>query len=69
MDTLPAAVPSWLSSSRNRVTGCKCRYCGSQETYRQRACGIIERYLIRAFRFVPYWCAGCDRRFYGGLHR
>jgi hypothetical protein len=46
-----------------------CPYCEDQKVYRQRARGIIERYLIRAFRFVPYWCAGCDRRFYVRLHR
>lgn len=41
-----------------------CTHCGSAEVYRQRARGIIERHVVRAFHFAPYWCAACDRRCY-----
>lgn len=41
-----------------------CPHCHSDEIYRQRARGILERHVVRAFRFFPFWCAACDRRFY-----
>jgi hypothetical protein len=41
-----------------------CTHCGSEEIYRQRPRGIIERHVARAFNFFPYWCAYCDRRCY-----
>jgi hypothetical protein len=47
-------------SSRRRL----CPHCSSDEIYRQRARGIIERHFARAIHFFPFWCAACDRRFY-----
>jgi DNA-directed RNA polymerase subunit RPC12/RpoP len=41
-----------------------CTYCGSDEIYRQRPRGLIERHVFKAFHFTPYWCAACDKRFY-----
>jgi len=41
-----------------------CTHCGSDEIYRQRPRGLIERHVVRAFHFAPYWCAACDRRCY-----
>jgi hypothetical protein len=67
MATIPMSVPGALGSSRK--TGRTCIYCGSDELYRQRPRGIIEQHIFRAFDFVPYWCAACDRRFYLRLRR
>jgi hypothetical protein len=54
------------SASRNMFTNRKraCTHCGSDEIYRQRPRGLIERHVARAFQFEPYWCASCDRRCY-----
>jgi DNA-directed RNA polymerase subunit RPC12/RpoP len=41
-----------------------CTYCGSDEIYRQRPRGLIERHIFKVLHFLPYWCAGCDKRFY-----
>ena len=41
-----------------------CPFCGGQEIHRSRARGIIERHIVRTFRFYPHRCESCDRRFY-----
>lgn len=62
-----ASVP--MSSSSQSLEGVKkrrhvCTHCGSEEVYRQRPRGLIERHVARVFHFAPYWCAACDRRCY-----
>jgi hypothetical protein len=53
-----ATVPAFTARKR------ACTHCGSDEIYRQRPRGLIERHVARAFQFLPYWCASCDRRCY-----
>jgi hypothetical protein len=61
MATLPVPSTSWNAYRKPKRS---CSHCGSEEIYRQRPRGIIERHVARAFKFFPYWCAGCDRRCY-----
>jgi hypothetical protein len=66
MATVPvSAAPSRNALARKRA----CTHCGSDEIYRQRPRGLIERHVARAFQFEPYWCASCDRRCYLRLAR
>ena len=62
MATAPISRPSGLGNLRAVVRTCS--YCGSDEIYRQRPRGLIERHFFQAFQFAPFWCAACDRRFY-----
>jgi hypothetical protein len=58
---IPSATPSMSANQfRRRI----CPHCGGKDIHRCRARGIIERHVVRAFRFFPHWCADCDRRFY-----
>jgi hypothetical protein len=61
MATLPVPSSSWNAHHKSKRS---CSHCGSEEIYRQRPRGIIERHVARAFNFFPYWCADCDRRCY-----
>jgi hypothetical protein len=56
-------LPSSGFSSFKRLARIR-THCGSDEIYRQRPRGIIERHVFRAFHFAPYWCERCDRRIY-----
>lgn len=49
---------------RVRRQGLSCSFCGSGEIYPQRPRGLVERHIFRTFRFAPFWCVACDRRFY-----
>jgi DNA-directed RNA polymerase subunit RPC12/RpoP len=60
--TVPISPASPLGSLKKTVRSCS--HCGSDEIYRQRPRGLIERHIFRAFHFAPYWCAACDKRFY-----
>ena len=63
MATLPISPSSnGLNTFNKRRRSCS--HCGSEDVYRQRPRGIIERHVARAFHFAPYWCAACDRRCY-----
>jgi hypothetical protein len=68
MATLPIspADPLGASHSKPKKSPARhiCPHCSGEEVYRQRARGIIERHVVRAIRFFPFWCASCDRRFY-----
>ena len=67
MGTLPATPvsgPGFLRKSSHI-----CTHCGSDEIYRQRTRGLIERHIFKALHFLPYWCAGCDKRFYVRSHK
>lgn len=59
-----SVVPAGNLGEPRRSKHHACPHCQSDQIYRQRARGIIERHVVRAFRFYPFWCAGCDRRFY-----
>ena len=63
MATLPLSPSGGALGAFNRRKRI-CTHCGSDEIYRQRPRGIIERHVVRAFHFAPYWCASCDRRCY-----
>ena len=63
MATVPISTPGDVNRFHNRHPR-TCAHCGSQEIYRQRSRGIIERHVYRAFNYAPYWCADCDRRCY-----
>jgi hypothetical protein len=41
-----------------------CPHCRSSDIFRQRARGIIERHVVRAFHFFPFRSATCYKRFY-----
>jgi len=62
MATLPASSVSGSDILRRPTR--ICTHCGSDEVYRQRPRGLMERHVFKAFQFAPYWCAGCDKRFY-----
>lgn len=62
MSTLPITPSSSLNTFHRPKRSCT--HCGSEEIYRQRPRGMIERHVARAFHFFPYWCAGCDRKCY-----
>jgi DNA-directed RNA polymerase subunit RPC12/RpoP len=62
MATLPISPANRLDASKKPSRACS--YCGSDELYRQRPRGLIERHVFRAFHVAPYWCAACDRRSY-----
>jgi DNA-directed RNA polymerase subunit RPC12/RpoP len=62
MATLPVRPAAEFTGVRK--LGGICTHCGSEEIFRQRPLGLIERHLLRALRFVPYWCATCNTRFY-----
>jgi hypothetical protein len=62
MATLPISPSTGMNTFRSRRRSCT--HCGSDEIYRQRPRGLIERHVARAFQFAPYWCASCDRRCY-----
>jgi len=63
MATLPISTPRDFKTVQNRQLR-SCAHCGSEEIYRQRPRGLIERHVFRVFNFAPYWCADCDSRFY-----
>ena len=63
MVTLPIAAIS-AGPHPVRALHLACSRCGSDEIYRQRPRGLIERHIFRAFQFAPFWCAACDVRFY-----
>ena len=63
MATLPIGSPGYPNAPKNGVRR-TCPHCGSDEVYRSRARGIIERHVVRVLRFFPYRCFACDRRFY-----
>ncbi|MGB2668552.1 MAG: hypothetical protein WAK48_31490 [Candidatus Acidiferrum sp.] len=62
MVTLPISPSSGLNNLHKLTRACT--HCGSNEIYRQRPRGLVERHVYKAFHFAPYWCAGCDKRFY-----
>jgi hypothetical protein len=57
-----AVTPSGQSNDLRKVR--TCAHCGSEEIYRQRPRGLMERHVFKVFHFAPFWCAGCDRHFY-----
>ena len=63
MASAPFAPPNY-SHTRPSRSHRVCPHCGSQEIHRSHARGIIERHIVRAFRFYPHRCEACDRRFY-----
>jgi len=63
MSTVPLSPPNY-SHTRPARPRRACPHCGSSEIYRSHARGIVERHIVRAFRFYPHRCAECDRRFY-----
>lgn len=67
MATMPVSPSTGLNAFKRHKRFCT--HCGSDEIYRQRPRGLIERHVARAFQFVPYWCAACDRRCYLRLSR
>lgn len=60
----PPLLPSSHSRRRPDSSHPACPHCGSREIHRSHAHGIIERHIVRAFRFYPYRCELCERRFY-----
>jgi hypothetical protein len=63
------AVSATAECTQDRKLGGFCTQCGSEEIFRQRPLGLIERHLLRALRFVPYWCATCNTRSYLRVRR
>jgi predicted RNA-binding Zn-ribbon protein involved in translation (DUF1610 family) len=67
MATLPVTPLEYPHSHHHHRVRRLCPHCGSREVHRSRARGIIERHIVRAFRFYPHRCESCDRRFYAYL--
>jgi len=66
MATHPISPAEYAHTTRHRVHR-SCPYCGSREIHRSHARGIIERHVVRVFRFYPHRCESCDRRFFAHL--
>ena len=62
MATLPISSSTGVNKLHRLIR--MCTHCGSDEIYRQRPRGLIERHVCKVFHFAPFWCAGCDKRFY-----
>ena len=52
------------AASRVRQT---CPHCGSRNIHRSHSKGIIERHVMRVFRYYPHRCEVCGVRFYARL--